>query len=200
MAGSVGALGESDQGRSLEPQQPIRGRLRDQCVACSQMGPDPSAVSGQPKTAWLTRTKAPGFPHDAHAGPLAEFRLTESTLRIRGLWPLSTWGLFRGTECLSQSLVGIPVLHRLLTHPELSERSTVWPMSTSLTADPTSGRRDAIVHAAVAGVTPIDWSLHTVRDAAQVEGLVGISLASTGRAGSRISCSRSKAPAWSRGS
>lgn len=120
----------------------------------------------------LDTHKRHSFPVATPTGPLAEFRLCERRLLQSGRRPLSPWQTHYNGSAGSQALVGIPVVARLVDAPRLAARSEVWPFTTGLTASPTSGRADAIVHAEVwPGVTDLDLSVHAVRDAAQVAGL-----------------------------
>jgi precorrin-8X/cobalt-precorrin-8 methylmutase len=119
-------------------------------------------------TPHLSRTKAPGFPH----AQLAEFRANEMATRATGRYPFSVWQLTGAGSVGSQAMTGIPVLSAVRSHPDLAERSMVWPFETGLTADPTGGRDDAIVHAEIwpSGIA-VDRARHPVKDAAQVIGL-----------------------------
>ena len=121
----------------------------------------------------LSAKKAPGFAHRCADGELQEFRLCERRFLDAGLRVASTWQLLGAGSVGSQSLTGIPVLHRLRHHPALAARSRLWPLETGFVPDPTSGRPDdAVVHAEIwPGSIPLDSTLHSVRDAAQVIGL-----------------------------
>ena len=115
----------------------------------------------------LSRTKAPGFPHRG----LAEHRHAElDVTRRTGLHPFSVWQLAGAGSVGSQTLVGIPVLHALRTHPDLRERSVVWPFECGFTDDPTAGRPNAVVHAEIwpSSLGRPDPALHPVKDAGQV--------------------------------
>jgi hypothetical protein len=117
----------------------------------------------------LSRTKAPGFPHVGRTGVLAEHRTAERRLRADGAHPSSTWQLAGIGSVGSQSLTGIPVVARWRDDPALADRSVVWPFETGITADPTLGRDDTIVHAEVwPSSIAVDLTRHDVKDAAQV--------------------------------
>ena len=69
-------------------------------------------------------------------------------------------------------MTGIPVVWALRSHPQLVERSVVWPFETGLTTDPIGGRADTIVHAEIwPSAIPVDRARHPVKDAAQVIGM-----------------------------
>lgn len=98
-----------------------------------------------------------------------EYRTVESRLRHCGLRPFSTWQLLGAGSVGSQTLTGIPVVHRLRHHPDLAARSRIWPFETGLTTDPTSHHRAAIVIAEVwPSAIPHDTGLHAIKDACQV--------------------------------
>ncbi|MCB0998807.1 MAG: hypothetical protein KDB40_05865 [Acidimicrobiales bacterium] len=134
-------------------------------------GPGPfwGTTSTRHVTPWLSRTKAPGFPH---AG-LAEHRSAELALRRRGLRPFSVWQLAGAGSVGSQTLTGIPVVHALHTDPTLGPRSRLWPFETGLTDDPAAGRADAVVHAEIwpSALGRPDPARHPVKDAGQVTAL-----------------------------
>jgi precorrin-8X/cobalt-precorrin-8 methylmutase len=101
-----------------------------------------------------------------------EFRIVEARLRLQGKRPFSTWQLLGSGSVGSQTLTGIPVVHRLRNHPELAARTRVWPLETGLTTDPTMHDPDAIVIAEVwPSAIPHDTGLHLVKDACQVMSL-----------------------------
>ena len=133
-------------------------------------GPGPfwGTTSERHVTPWLSRRKAPGFPH----GELPEFRHNELAVRATGRFPFSVWQLSGAGSVGSQAVTGIPVVRALRRHPDLAARSTIWPFETGLTRDPGGGRPDAIVHVEVwPSAIPLDPARHPVRDAAQVIGL-----------------------------
>ncbi len=116
----------------------------------------PPAVAG----ACLTTTKP------ASSGGLAEFRTVETQLRGSGYRPFSSWQLLGAGAVGSQSLLGIPVLLRLLTR--FADRVDVWPFTTGLGApSPSPGR---IVLAEVwPSMLDVVVAGDAVRDDAQVE-------------------------------
>ncbi len=107
---------------------------------------------------------------------LAEFRLTEVELRRDGWRPSSVWQLAGAGSVGSQTLTGIPVLHRLRHDPTLRDRGRVWPFETGFGDDPSaatdrsSGTTDAIVYAEIwpSELGRPDPALHPVKDAGQV--------------------------------
>ena len=139
------------------------------------LGPGPGPFWGCPPSrasSTLDPRRVHAVPIASPGGPILERRLTEQRLLDRRLRPSSTFQLY-GNGCVgSQTLVGIPVLHRLVGDPALRDRTEVWPFTTGLVADPTGGRPDTIVHAEVwPSLLPVDRTLHGVKDAAQVIGL-----------------------------
>jgi hypothetical protein len=62
----------------------------------------------------------------------AEFRTSESVLRSRRSYPSSVWQLLGAGSVGSQTITGIPVVHRLRHHPLLAHRARVWPFETGL--------------------------------------------------------------------
>ena len=134
-------------------------------------GPGPfwGTTSSSHVTPSLSRTKAPGFPHDG----LAEHRLAEQALRDAGMRPASVWQLAGAGSVGSQTLMGVPVVHALRHHPSLKQRSAIWPFETGLAPDPTHGKRNAIVHAEIwpSWLGRPDADRHAVKDAAQVSAL-----------------------------
>jgi hypothetical protein len=113
----------------------------------------------------LSTHKRHTFPHRG----LPEFREAERRLRAQRRQAFSVWQTCYAGSVGGQALVGIPVLHRLLTDERLAPRSHVWPFTTGCAADPTFGRADAIVHAEIwPGAIDVDLGAHAVKDAAQV--------------------------------
>lgn len=82
--------------------------------------------------ATLAPTKPPTF------APVREWRTVETLLRREGRRPFSVWQLLGAGAVGGQSLLGLPVVHRLLCrHPG---RVAVWPTTTGLTVpEPTAG-------------------------------------------------------------
>lgn len=73
-------------------------------------------------------------------------RHTEVALRSHtGRPPFTVWQLLGAGSVGSQTLTGIPVVHRLCASP----RVMVWPFRSGFTADPCAGRVDAVVVAEV---------------------------------------------------
>jgi hypothetical protein len=62
--------------------------------------------------------------------PLAEWRLVEEQMRLEGLRPFSSWQLTGAGAVGSQSLMGIPMIMRLIE--TMPRRADVWPMTTGL--------------------------------------------------------------------
>ncbi len=107
----------------------------------------------------LTVTKPASF------APLGEWRAVERALREQGCRPFSSWQLLGAGAVGSQSLLGIPMVHRLSA--QLGDRVSVWPFTTGLRApavDP-----GAVVIAEVwPSLVPIEGAEAAVRDEAQV--------------------------------
>jgi hypothetical protein len=77
-----------------------------------------------------------------HARGFAEWRLADDLLRRRGTGIQSVWKLYTRGSVGSQTLLGLPAIHRLLTDPELAARSRLWPFETGW-----DRMLDGIVHA-----------------------------------------------------
>jgi hypothetical protein len=89
---------------------------------------------------------SPGFPFAAENGvQLERLRLTERCLP--GVQ--ETWKLYGAGSVGSQTLLGIPYLHRLRRHPQFVHASAVWPFETGFGPAPTLARSPRIVHAEV---------------------------------------------------
>jgi hypothetical protein len=72
----------------------------------------------------LTRRRPTPFPPRIPAGRLVERRLAH-----RGIQ--SPWKLFTVGAVGSQTLLGLPAVHRLLTDPALGGRARLWPFETA---------------------------------------------------------------------
>ena len=146
----------SDDDRNRNNRFEIAARLN----AMTSNGPSP--FWGCPPTlagSSLTTTKPASF------GWLDEWRHTESTLRSQGYRPFSCWQLLGAGAVGSQSLLGIPVVQRLLDH--LGDRGHVWPFTTGLAAPELVD--GAVVFAEVwPSLLTIDPTDGAVRDEAQV--------------------------------
>jgi precorrin-8X/cobalt-precorrin-8 methylmutase len=99
--------------------------------------PGPGPFWGCPatrQTQHLRSTKRPGlFPYPlSDRGTLHEWRQVELRLRQLRRRPHAVWKLWTAGAVGSQTLVGIPVLDRLLQHVELRAVSAVWPFQTGL--------------------------------------------------------------------
>ena len=80
-------------------------------------------------------------------GGLKEWRRVEDRLRDLGTSPQPAWKLFYAGSVGSQTLVGIPVLHRLRNHEQLRGVSQVWPFEVITPTFPAGS--PAVVHAAI---------------------------------------------------
>ena len=72
----------------------------------------------------------------------AEWRLADELLRRRGTGIQSVWKLYTRGSVGSQTLLGLPAIHGLLTDPALAARSRIWPFETGWERD-----LSGIVHA-----------------------------------------------------
>ena len=96
---------------------------------------------------------------------VAEHRITES--RTRAAQPV--WKLFYNGSVGSQSLMGIPRLNALLEHPQLKERSIVWPFQTGMKSPSQSENDWSIYHAEIyPSLIEVNPLLGQIKDEAQV--------------------------------
>ena len=91
------------------------------------------------------QTKGVTFPFLAAKGWLGNKRVAEGFLR--GTQP--TWKLAYPGSVGSQALVGIPRVHQLRFHPQLSPVSRVWPFETGFSADDFPGKGPFVLHAEI---------------------------------------------------
>jgi len=95
-----------------------------------------------------------------------EYRAVDRHLRERAEYPQSAWKLCGAGSVGSQTLVGLPVVHRLLTAPALARHARVWPFETKW-----DERLEGIVHAEIwpslKRFSP-EKQLHKIKDARQV--------------------------------
>ena len=97
----------------------------------------------------------------------AEYRLVEERLHVLRKYPHSAWKLGGAGSVGSQTLMGLPVVHRLLTAPRLAKRSRLWPFETAWDA-----RLEGIVHAEIwPSLFPFAEQPHAIKDARQVVGV-----------------------------
>jgi hypothetical protein len=111
------------------------------------------------RSACLASTKPESF------GPLGEWRRAEQVVRDQGRRPFSSWQLLGAGAVGSQSLLGIPMVVRLVQ--ALGERGAVWPFTTGL-RPPTPGPGAVVVAEVWPSLFPLDQRPGEVRDAAQV--------------------------------
>jgi hypothetical protein len=96
--------------------------------------------------------------------PFREYRVVEERLRGQRKYPHSVWQLGGAGSVGSQTLMGLPVVHRLLTLPALARRSRLWPFETGWDA-----RLGGIVHAEIwPSLFALDGQRHPIKDARQV--------------------------------
>ena len=96
--------------------------------------------------------------------PFGEYRIVDRRPRAQRKYPHSVWKLYGAGSVGSQALLGLPVVHRLLTAPALAARSRVWPFETGWDA-----RLEGIVHAEIwPSLFPLDDQRHPIKDARQV--------------------------------
>jgi hypothetical protein len=115
----------------------------------------PPAIAGDT----LTPTKPASF------APLDEWRIVESVLREQGHRPFSSWQLLGAGAVGSQSLLGLPMIHRLATR--FADRVSVWPFTTGLRA-PNLDSGSVIVAEVWPALVPLAVADGVVRDQAQV--------------------------------
>lgn len=116
----------------------------------------------------LTVTR-PGFEGRGYG----EYRLVERRLRAAKKYPHSVWKLYGAGSVGSQTLLGMPVVHRLLNAPALVVRSRIWPFETNW-----NERLSGIVHAEIwPSLFSLDGQNHPIKDARQVMAVRGTLLA-----------------------
>ncbi len=157
----AGLLGESivDDDRNVNNRFEVAAALNSRITATGApfWGCPPSRAGDT-----LTVTKPASF------APLGEWREVESLLREQGHRPFSSWQLLGAGAVGSQSLLGIPMLHRLTA--EFADRVSVWPFTTGLRAPVVD--RGAVVFAEVwPSLLALDVGDGLVRDEAQVVAL-----------------------------
>lgn len=95
--------------------------------------------------------------------PTPEYRIVEQRLRASRRRAFSPFQLFGNGSVGSQAILGMAMLQRLRSAPEL--RGLVWPYETGFQLPESAG----VVHAEIwPGCIDVDLNLHPVRDAAQV--------------------------------
>jgi precorrin-8X/cobalt-precorrin-8 methylmutase len=104
--------------------------------------------------------KRPPFEHRR----FGEYRIVDARLRARGKYPHSVWKLCGAGSVGSQALLGMVVVHRLLSSPALADRSRVWPFETAW-----DEHLDGIVHTEIwPSLFALDGQRHPIKDARQV--------------------------------
>lgn len=104
-------------------------------------------------------------------GGFAEWRQVEAQLRHRRTGPQTVWKLAYTGAVGSQSLVGIPVLRRLLFRKALREVSRVWPFQLGVPELPSGS--PAIIHAEIwPSIVPFGHEHGSCRDEQQVRAVV----------------------------
>ncbi len=119
----------------------------------AMMTPD----GGTPGPFWNTPTpspmltaNSPAFPYAASNGVnLCQWRIVEQHFQQRGLHPQSAFKLFTPGSVGSQSLTGIPIVHRIRHRPLLRDLSLVWPFETGFTGVVAPNRRPFVLHAEI---------------------------------------------------
>lgn len=139
-----------------------------------QASPGPGPFWGRPHTHRYDAlpAKRPLFPVPVDGYSLAEYRLVEQRLRARRHYVQSTWKLMGAGSVGGQALAGIPYVQRLRDDPILSPHAAVWPFETDFERGLASPPRPLVLFAEVWPALPgVDYTVHPVRDAAQVLGL-----------------------------
>jgi hypothetical protein len=107
----------------------------------------------------LSPTRPRPFPAAVSDGRLVERRLASRRIQ-------SPWKLFTRASVGSQSLVGLPGVHRLLTDPALASRARLWPFETRWTE---AIDRDSIVIAELwPSLVDCRRQPYAIKDACQV--------------------------------
>lgn len=100
------------------------------------------------------------MPRECQAPP---YRTIEVQLRTDRKAIQSAWKLAYPASVGSQTLLGLPAIHRLLTHAQLADRAQLWPF------EPMPDRSDSITIAEIwPGLIEHDHIDHDIRDARQV--------------------------------
>lgn len=107
----------------------------------------------------LTVTKPASF------APLGEWRAVERVLREQGRHPFSSWQLLGAGAVGSQSLLGVPMIHRLAAR--FADRVSIWPFTTGLRS-PMVARGAVVIAEVWPSLLPLDMAEGMVRDEAQV--------------------------------
>jgi hypothetical protein len=93
-----------------------------------------------------------------------EYRIVEERLRERGRHVQSVWKLAYPGSVGSQTLLGLPAVHGLLSEPALARRSLVWPFETGW-----GERLTGVVHAEIwPSLRDSSAQPHGIKDARQV--------------------------------
>lgn len=109
----------------------------------------------------LRETKPPSF------GPVDEWRIVEQRLRRGGSRPFSSWQLLGAGTVGSQTLLGLPVVHRMLRRDP--GRVHVWPFTTGLRSPDVDDATVLIAEVWPSMLVPMaSASEAVVRDEAQV--------------------------------
>jgi precorrin-8X/cobalt-precorrin-8 methylmutase len=124
--------GRHDQHRTLDPGSPV--------TSPGPLWGCPRAAAGQ----WIQPT-SPHYPYRARGLSLARLRWAEQ--RVPGTQP--TWKLMGIGSVGSQCLLGIPVVSRLRSDPQLRDVSSVWPFETCLTDSPAREGGAFVLHAEI---------------------------------------------------
>ena len=99
-------------------------------------------------------------------GPVPEWRSVEATLRIQGRRPFSSWQLLGAGAVGSQTLLGVPMVARVVER--LGQRAAIWPFTTGLSA-PLCVAGSVVIAEVWPSILEIPDHRGRVRDEAQVE-------------------------------
>lgn len=110
------------------------------------------------------RTRTDLTPTQPRDTGVHEFRTVELDLRSRRQMVQSPWKLAYPASVGSQSLMGLPAVHHLLTHAELAHRTALWPFDR---ADDTATDRIVLaeIWPSISHSARVD---HPIKDARQV--------------------------------
>jgi precorrin-8X/cobalt-precorrin-8 methylmutase len=119
----------------------------------------------------LPAKKAVVYRGASEPGGLSEWRQAEEYLHRLRTTPQSVWKLAYNGSVGSQTLVGIPVLHRLRNHDDLRNVSHVWPFEVGVPSLPPG--IPAVIHAEIwPSIVPFDHESGSCRDEQQVRAVV----------------------------
>jgi hypothetical protein len=131
-----------------------------------------ATMTGRPAPFWgcpaSARSATLASTKPLEGGPVHQWRTVEDVLRSAGHRPFSSWQLLGAGAVGSQSLVGIPIVRRLLTRTD--RPAAIWPFTTGLSSPRVEPGTVTVVEVWPA-LFALDRSEGRVRDEAQVVAL-----------------------------